>query len=256
MDKEASKIYVQQLKAKKYEPGISIITPSGERHEAIKRTHYYIERQICQGPIQWILVDDSEKHYEIQKPSNVTIFNHHKRTYPGNKSDSFRANVICSLDCVYFDKIIIFEDDDWYHPGYLKLYSDRLTNYQLVGEGPARYYNIQKKTYRTLGNIKRASFCQTALRSEIIEKLLISCQRDTPFVDARLWTKDCRRFIFQDDKPHCIGIKGMPGRLGIGMGHRCKTFTSDPEFKILERWIGKEDTDYYRNIHAKFFQRL
>lgn len=253
MDREARLIFANQLKGKKYESGITIITPSGERHEAIQRTKYYIERQTFNGPIQWIICDDSKEHYNINAPSNVLKFTHKKREYPGNKSDSFRGNVICALPLILFDRVIIFEDDDWYHPDYLVVYKNRLLNYELVGEGPARYYNIQRRSYRILGNTKRASFCQTALRASIVDKLFVACQRDSAFVDARLWDKNCHKFVFRDDKPHCIGIKGMPGRMGIGMGHRCKSFTTDKEFKILERWIGKEDTDYYREIHAKFF---
>lgn len=256
MDKEAKLIFGHTLKNKKYESGVTIITPSGERHEAIKRTHYYIQRQSFNGPIQWIICDDSNEHYEINAPTNVSHFNHHKREYPGNKVESFRANVICALPLVLFDRVVIMEDDDWYHPDYLVVYKNRLLNWQLVGEGPARYYNIARRTYRVLGNTKRASFCQTALQASILDKLFIACQKDSAFVDARLWDKDCRKFVFRDDKPHCIGVKGMPGRVGIGMGHRSKSFTSDHEFKVLEKWIGKEDTNYYREIHAKFFQRL
>jgi len=256
MDKEARAVLANELRNKKYESGVSIITPSGERHEAIKRTHYYIERQTFNGPIQWIICDDSDKHYEINTPSNVVHFTHKKRQYPGNKSDSFRSNVVCALKEVLFDRVLIFEDDDWYHPDYIVIYKNRLLNWQLTGEGPARYYNVQRRTYRVLGNTKRASFCQTGLQASILDKLLVACYKDSAFVDARLWDKNCRKFVFQDGPPHCIGVKGMPGRAGIGMGHRSKSFTTDHEFKTLERWIGKEDTNYYREIHAKFFQKL
>jgi cellulose synthase/poly-beta-1,6-N-acetylglucosamine synthase-like glycosyltransferase len=252
MDKEASKIFLHTLRGKSYESGVSIITPSGERHDAIQRTRYYIERQTFNGPIQWIISDDSNKHYEITKPSNVTYFDHKKRTYPGNKSDSFRGNVICALPLVKFDKVLIFEDDDWYHPDYIKTYVNYLFNYQLVGEAPAKYYNVKTRNCRTLGNNKRASFCQTGLRSNILDKLFVSCQKDSAFVDARLWNKDCSKFISQADRFHCVGIKGMPGRAGIGIGHRMKGSSNDPNLSTLTKWIGADDAQYY----AKFFQKL
>ena len=250
MDKEARAIFADQLINKKYEKGITLITPSGERHEAIKQTCYYIERFNDPNlPIQWILSDDSSEHYTIDCPNNIRNFIHQKRKYPGDKSNSFRCNLITALPHILYNKIVIIEDDDWYHPDYLKYYSSRLDNYQLVGEGPAHYYNVKSRTYRVLGNNKRASFCQTALRTEIINKLLVSCYRDSAFVDARLWDKSCRKFIFQDDKPHCIGIKGMPGRTGIGIGHRMNNGKKDPDLKILKKWIGS-DAEYY----AKFFK--
>jgi hypothetical protein len=249
MDKAAKEVFAFHLKDKVYERGITLITPSGERYEAIERTIYYINRQTYNGPLQWILSDDSSIHYNISKPDNVQHFSHILRTYPGNKSDSFRGNVIVALPLVLFDRIIIIEDDDWYSQNYIKEYAARLDSYQLVGEGPARYYNVKNQSYRILGNNKRASFCQTGLQSKIIEKLFVSCQKDSAFVDARLWNKDVRKFIFQD-KANCIGIKGMPGRPGIGMGHRCKSFTKDKEWKTLENWIGKEDTEYYKTVYA------
>jgi hypothetical protein len=248
MNEKSAAAFLVELKSKKYESGITLITPSGERPQCIQRTKYYIERQTYRGPLQWIVCDDSNIHYDICKPDNVTTFNHKKRKYPGNKSDSFRGNVIGALSLVLYDKIIIIEDDDWYSPDYIKLYNDRLNNYELVGEGPARYYNVASKSYRILGNTKRASFCQTALQTKIIEKLYISCQKDSAFVDARLWNKHCSRKIVFQDKAHCIGIKGMPGRKGIGMGHRAKSFSRDKDWKILAQWIGKEDTEFYKQF--------
>lgn len=249
MDKQVRSVFLDKLKDKKYEPGVTLITPSGERPVCIERCKYYIERQTYTGPLQWIISDDSNRHYNVSVPSNIHFFNHNKRTYPGNKSDSFRGNIITSLPFIMFDKIIIIEDDDWYSPNYIKLYHDRLLNWELVGEGPARYYDVAHCYYRILGNTKRASFCQTALQSKIIDKLFVSCHRDSAFVDTRLWNKHCnKKFVFQD-KSHCIGIKNMPGRKGIGMGHRMKHGSKDKEWRILESWIGKEDAEYYKQFH-------
>lgn len=253
MDQKAKNIFLHQLQGKKYLDGITLITPSGERPECIKQCHFYIERQTYSGPLQWILADDSKEHYQIGCPKNVQTFTHLKRTYPGNKSDSFRSNVIVSLAEIIYNKLIIIEDDDWYSPDYVKLYHDRLLSYELIGEGPARYYAIPTQTFRILGNTKRASFCQTALRSSIIDKLFIACQRDSAFVDARLWNKHVNRKIIFQDKCHCVGIKGMIGRKGIGIGHRLKNGSKDSEWKTLINWIGKEDVEFYKQIHQKYF---
>jgi len=42
-----------------------------------------------------------------------------------------------------------------------------------------------------------------------------------------------------------VGIKGLPGRSGIGMGHRAEIrMTPDPEFVKLKELIG-DDYMYY-----------
>ncbi len=242
---------LHEITNRKYtEGGISIITPTGDRKEGLLRCKYYIERQTTDKPIQWIIADDSEEPTpfdELNLSRSESETTYIKRKYPGDKSKSFRNNVLDCLQLIKYTKILIFEDDDWYHPEYCKTYYDGLSTNQLYGEGPARYYNVRTKRFRILGNTKRASFCQTALRSEILDKLYVSCQRDSAFVDARLWNKNCKKFIHQG-KCHCIGIKGMPGRLGIGMGHRCKSFTLDREWKTLEKWIGAEDAEYYKQF--------
>ena len=242
---------LHNLVNKKYEDGgITIITPTGDRPEGLRRCKFYIERQTTNKPIQWIIADDSEikiPYEELVLSRNGSETSHIGRKYPGDKTKSFRGNLLNCLSLIKYTRILVFEDDDWYSPEYCKIYYDALTSNQLFGEGPARYYNVRTRRYRILGNAKRASFCQTALRSEIIDKLYVSCQRNSAFVDARLWNKDCKKFVSQA-ACHCVGIKGIPGRLGIGMGHRCKSFTLDKEWKILEKWIGIDDAAYYRQF--------
>jgi hypothetical protein len=45
-----------------------------------------------------------------------------------------------------------------------------------------------------------------------------------------------------------VGIKGLPGRAGLGVGHRPGTgWTPDPDFVRLRSWIG-DDVDSYTNL--------
>ncbi len=236
------------LVSKQYKEGVTLITPSSDRQLCINRCEDYIKRQTYRGPLQWIIAEDSKIPY------NLTLGQDHIHLNPkDDKVSSFLKNITSILPRIEYDKVLIIEDDDWYSPDYIKLYCTRLERYELVGEGPARYYNIKERLWRICGNEHRASFCQTALKANQLSALYVSIQRHNAFVDSRLWNKKCRKFVFQGDC-HCIGIKGMPGKKGIGMGHRPlnrKTFfTPDPDMKQLEKWIGKPDTDYYRGIYA------
>lgn len=241
-----------QLRTKRYEDnGVTLITPTGDREIALARSMYYLARQTYSGAIQWIVADDSQQPYLLQNrfSDNIEIVHIHNQPFH-DKARSITGNVLSALEHIRYKKILIWEDDDWYAPKYIESQLLRLNDSQLVGEGCARYYNIRKRMWRKCGNTKSASFCQTALRSDILYHLYVSClKRDSSFIDARLWTKDVSRRVFQDTV-FCVGIKGMPGRLGVGIGHRptLKGFIHDPKGAILEKWIGKQDTEWYFNL--------
>jgi hypothetical protein len=67
------------------------------------------------------------------------------------------------------------------------------------------------------------------------------------FIDMaffRLMGKDIKVNLF-DGKDLAIGIKGLPGRKGIGMGHRAEVkMARDPDFSKLKELIG-DDYMYY-----------
>ena len=238
---------IQTIKRKHYEKdGVTLITVTGDRPLCILRCLYYLSRQTYEGPLQWLVVDDGKAHANLP---DLNVITHIKRQNIKDKTKSFLGNMRDAIFNVKYNKILIIEDDDWYSPEYVQLYYQRLDNFDLVGEGPARYYNVQQRRFRKWGNDNRASFCQTGLKSNVLHSLFICCQKPTPFIDARLWNKDIPRKLVFRDEYHCIGIKGMPGRKGIGSGHRPNDkYQKDPLMNELEKWIGKEDTNFYREI--------
>lgn len=231
------------IKRTKYEEGVTLITPTGDRQTCIQRAEFYIQRQTYQGPLQWLVADNGKTK------TKVTLGQEYIKN--PNKDCSLNINIRSMLLRIRYNHVLIIEDDDWYSPEYIKTYLARLRNYQLVGEC-ARYYNVAKCMYRIWENSKHSSFCQTGLRSEILDKLYVCSLNPSPFIDKRLWVKDAKKFVFQD-KVNCVGIKGMPGRTGIGMGHRpdAKRFKTDKDWKELENWIGKEDTEFYKQWKTK-----
>jgi hypothetical protein len=45
---------------------------------------------------------------------------------------------------------------------------------------------------------------------------------------------------------HVVGMKGLPGREGIGIGHNPNgPWTVDPALRILREWI-REDVEFYQ----------
>jgi hypothetical protein len=62
-------------------------------------------------------------------------------------------------------------------------------------------------------------------------------------VDRMFW--DSVRGGAIHDTNTVVGIKGLPGRKGLGLGHRPDhRFTPDPDFAKLREWIGA-DAEHY-----------
>ncbi len=226
-----------------YKDGITIITPTGSRQTAMTRCEYYMSRQTVQ-PDQWVISDDGLETMKYTLGQEI-----YTRPFSLNKAKSFTGNVINCISHIKYNKILIFEDDDFYHPTYIERMVQRLQNFDLVGQPLAIYYNVAKQKWRQNQNEDRASFCETAFRSILIPSLEKACQlRSSAFIDARLWKLQIRKALFSDERL-CIGIKGMPGRKGVGIGHRPgPTYRYDPKWHKLIDLIGMEDAKYYMNL--------
>lgn len=139
--------------------------------------------------------------------------------------------------------LTIFEDDDWYAPDWLTTIAAELEHAELVGEHRARYYNVEQRRGRQLVNTGHASLCSTAMRGAALRDFADACRSRPRFIDLELWRRPRGRRLFGGHR--VVGIKGLPGRGGIGMGH-------DPDFKgeadtsgdLLRHWIG-EDAGVY-----------
>ena len=215
-----------------------------------------MKRQTYKGPIQWIVVDDSEP--KTKTTMGQTYLKGPKTWRPGINTQ--RPNMDCALAHVKGDYIFVIEDDDYYAEDYLEKYIYMLKDYSAVGEANALYYNILSRSWRRWGNfsphntfaLSYASLCQSAIRKELLPRLdeAINCGELWP--DIALWrilnNHKVKPFLFcgQD---LCVGIKGMPGREGIGAGHHPDpSFEKDPSWAKLDTAIGVEDARYYKEL--------
>jgi hypothetical protein len=82
-------------------------------------------------------------------------------------------------------------------------------------------------------------------RGDMLDVLRLACRDDDPFVDLRLWGAAQGGRVWNPDARQMIGIKGMPGRAGIGIGHRPRgSWPKDRDLAVLRRWIG-DDAEAY-----------
>ncbi len=231
---------------------ISIVTPTADREFCLKRLAFYLQRQTFVGDIQWVVTDSGSRFLRgcLPIPMEYEYLGHIK-----NPKQSFCSNMQDALSRVKYDRILVMEDDDWYHPTYVETMYERLNKNQLVGEIPAIYYHVKDQSYRILPNTERASMCQMGFRKDVIRIIQHIIKQDSTnaFIDLKLWkyyASQFKRKLYNTRLS--IGIKGMPGNEGIGIGHRHKDVhrTKDKDFKKLEEWIGKEDTNFYRSIYS------
>jgi hypothetical protein len=226
---------------------MTLITTTGTRPEAFGLCQKWMKAQTYKGAVRWIIVDDGQEAQPIKfRRSGWTLDVVRPEPFwePGQNTQA--RNLRCALDRVNpDDKVLIIEDDDYYAPTWIEQVDAALEKAELVGETRARYYNIRTKIYRQLENKGHASLCATGMRGAAVETLRSVCRPSIQFIDLLLWQAHSSKYLF--DGHLTVGIKGLPGRGGIGMGHD-KKFTgySDHSGKILQEWVGNAAKDYER----------
>ena len=223
---------------------LAAVTCTGDRPEAFDLCRQYVERQTRQ-PDEWIVVDDG--HLPSEAPATAKAIR-----LPPIESYSLARNLFAAIraaEALNADAVAFIEDDDWYDARWLAWCERALTDAPIVGECRALYYHVGRRGWHQHDNRHHASLCSTAIRRDLFETLKTLCLGGDPFVDTRLWsTAGIRpqRFPTHLKPPLVVGIKGMPGRTGIGCGHRPELlrYEDDPELIALRRVIGP-DADRY-----------
>ncbi len=209
---------------------LTIVTPTRQRPEAFALLERWVAAQDYDHPFQWLVCNDGP-------PYDTTQGQHALRRRPrAGELHSLCSNLLHALPHVRGDRLLILEDDDYYAPGYLRTMDAALERAPLVGNAPARYYNVRERRWQVLRNRDRASLAQTGLRREAFDCLAEVCRRGRPMIDRRLWRAwEGPRLVVREEGLH-VGIKGMPGTVGIGKGHRATMGHGDEGLEVFGRW--------------------
>lgn len=256
---------------------ITCITATGDRPICFDLLRKWVNDQKVK-PDQWIIVDDGDNPIPEIIIQSLPLFSQYIRREPKNNDPNFTLslNIQEALKYVNGDKIIFLEDDEYYAPEYIQIISDKLDQYNIVGLSRSRYYHLPSFTYYIHPNIDHASLAQTAFKKSVLsifEQLL-----EDSFIDLRLWNKFIdKRFINHKKILHCgefkkesefllfndaafqqylyVGMKGLPGRKGIGNGHSSKGIF-DPNKQMLKNWIiNKDHYDQYIHLSNQIMKR-
>jgi hypothetical protein len=213
-------------------------------------------RQTYMGKVTWIIVDDA---YPRTTDKVLTYFRDNWdiiKVYPeppwqGQNTQARNIDAGIKVITERFNRedikaIFIIEDDDYYRPVYLERMMANFGNYHLIGETNTIYYNVSHRRYITNPNNIHASLFQTAFTYDAIPYLNESLH--AKFIDCVLWQKVVNRHLFYENVL-AVGMKGLPGRAGIGAGHsRAMNMRADPGMNYLKALIG-EDAKYYEGYY-------
>lgn len=228
---------------------IVLISPTGARPIGFTLCTQWMRQQTYEDEVTWIIVDDGIQRSTDNVPNNFrdnwTII----KIYPTpfwNGQNTQSRNIAAGIDALKTIKdvkaVFIIEDDDYYRPRYLDRMMANLCNYSIIGERNTIYYNVQYRRYVTNPNTIHASLFQTAFKLELLP-LFEQCLPNK-FIDSVFWQRATNKYIFYENDL-AVGIKGLPGRGGIGAGHS-KAFSmhDDQNLIYLYSLIGSDASNY------------
>jgi len=245
-------------------PDVTLITPTRDRPEAFALCCRWMARQTFRGPAQWIIVDDGDVPEDLNAEAVLHHMNEvrarweveHVRRAPSDKPGTLGENLIEALGHVRAPRVVVIEDDDHYSPVYVEEMLWRLRTAKAVGEIRARYYNVRDRRWHVMDNTKHASLCRTGFSADLVQRMresaVIAIREGDPFVDLRFWgmrptypiPAELMLGLFQG-RGISIGVKGMPGRGGLGKTHKPGVMPNrDPKWEKLVEWIGSDAREY------------
>ena len=219
-----------------------ILTTTGGRPEAWELCKRWMRAQ-TRKPDAWIIVDDCPEASNMNGIEVPTIIIRATPYWRAGDNTQGR-NLLAGLEHVNRgDRLAIIEDDDYYAPGYLKAVEGWFIGGDLVGEANSLYYHVGTRQYKMCNNFAHASLCSTAMQGSVLATFKRQCESKHKFIDIHLW-RECRARKFLARTRYTVGIKGLPGRAGIGSGHRLTG-----QYKPLDRIIG-DDARFYDPFFA------
>jgi hypothetical protein len=217
-------------------------------------------RQTYKGPLRWLVVDDGDV------PAKPTMGQDHVRRSPSSAIGTLPDNLLEAVKHFGTSEAIFFiEDDDWYAPNYLTTMISGMGDAWIVGIEAFKYYNVAFASYMVFDrwNCKENSSglyttgIKGALAGKLVEACNISKANGDKGVDAPLWWLCQVGSRLIPDTGIAVGMKGLPGRKGLGSGHAADfNGTGDPNFNTLKKWVGEEDAKEYIRLHEAYVRGI
>lgn len=229
---------------------VAVITPTADQPTGMRLLESFLRRQTIQ-PDWWIIVDDGDIHAATP---DWEICRHYKRRRVDNGARSLAGNLLAALyHLPPVDHIVIAEHDDYYFPNHIEVCVRRLQDKAATGYYKLRYYNVLIRKWLQQKNTCGALH-STALRYSEIPRLKAAASEAYKInnygIDQIFWSSLPLTAGDIHQEPTMVGIKGLPGRFGLGIGHTVKgpRWHPDPNMRQLRTWIGKD-----AELYAPFY---
>lgn len=244
---------------------IGLITPTGARKNQIEMCHRWMQRQTYTGEVLWVIVDDCEPvtttDIGINFGDNWTVEKIYPKPLwrPGTNTQGRNISVginrmLEMIDEKEIQAIFIIEDDDYYKPQYLERMVAHLGNYKALGETHTIYYNVFWRRFVINTNTAHVSLFQLCFTPDLLP-IFRTCYGER-FIDYVFYNKLYQRGYRESCKFFregnlAVGMKGIPGRGGIGAGHKdMGGMALDADMRWLTNIIGEDAKQYERYYGA------
>jgi hypothetical protein len=233
----------------------AIVTPTGDRPALFARCLQMVATQSIR-PAQWVIVDDGATPLadRIDLPDWATYVR--RPPQPADPPHTLSVNVLAALDHVTRDRVLVFEDDDWYAPLYAEYLLPFLDGADLVGLSEIRYYHLRAGRWVSSVQPRHTAFAQSAFRrGHAWDHLAAVCRtgfpeiREKGVLDRHWWTTfEGRSELIVDHPCLHLGFKGGFGRAGRALGHDAAepAYRPDPDGAYLTATIGADALHYRR----------
>lgn len=248
---------------------LTLITPTRDRPECMELAEEWLIRQDYEGHLQWIIVSDGDQGFMHPFEKCVThegLLKIDAQVVTRPPSDEGRtslpSNLLHVLDRVDADRVVIWEDDEWYRRDYLRWCEAALSGGDIAGEVVAAYYHLPARRWEEAEVWNQASLARTCFWSDALPAFKRCCEAakaaGEPFVDLYFWglrgnvegVDKLRKLPYWRRPPGAVGMKGLPGRAGLGARHNPNSVKNqdDENLTKLREWIGDEDANVYADL--------
>jgi len=215
---------------------VALVPTRGDRHKMLQNMKRLMDRQT--KPLHgMVIVDDVPVNPAIK---DITF------RYRTGLTRIFEQYPDCDL-------VALIEDDDYYHPDYLKTmcyHWIQMGRPSTFGYGDTYYYHLGLKAKHYQIHRERSSAFTTFMTRDLLN--MQWPKDDYSFVDIDIWKQFPGKTVTAE-KPLAIGIKGyQEGAHFGGIGHNANWATyrngTDPDLVWLKSIVDPESFEFYKSI--------